>query len=110
MDFISFLYTLAPIIADSTDSGGGEAAVFGLFLSGFIFYGAMIARYRNADKRHSHEAETSAKVANLQVADTFVQRRTGLSNSMMSGANQSRIEGAMNQSSTTSKLLKSIMP
>ena len=110
MDFISFLSTFAPIIADSTESGGGEVAIFALFASGFIFYGAMIARYRNADKRHSHEAETSAEVANLQAIDTLIQRRTGLSNSTMSGANQNRVEGAMNQSSTTNNLLKKIMP
>ncbi len=67
-----------------------------LCLSGFIFYALMYARYRNADKRHSHESETASEVRGVQGYDQLIERRTGLSNSSMNGANDDEIEGALN--------------
>ncbi|MDR1358554.1 MAG: hypothetical protein LBJ48_04285 [Coriobacteriales bacterium] len=112
MAFTTLIFILTPIIADSSDSDAVAAAPLLLLLSGFVFYGYIYARYRNADKRHSHERETSAKTANLGQIDTFIQSRKGLSNARMQGANQDRIEGALNQGGegAGNKLLKEFMP
>ncbi|MDR1087722.1 MAG: hypothetical protein LBL23_00275 [Coriobacteriales bacterium] len=111
MGIIAFIYVLAPIIADSSDSDAAAAAPLLLLVSGFVFYGYIYARYRNADKRHSHERETTAKTANLEQIDTFIQSRKGLNNARMQGANQDRVEGALNEGGGEgSKLLKEFMP
>ena len=110
MKLALFLYTYAPIIASSSDDNEAALAPLLFLLSGFIFYGIMYARYRNADKRHYHEKETSAVVANLQVGDALLKNMKGLSNSSMPGANQSRVEGALNQGSGQNILLDAIKP
>jgi len=96
MDIVLVINTLAYVLADSDELA---AAPLALALSGFIFYSIMYARYRNADKRHVHERETRTVVANLASSDSFVQRKKGLSNATMSGANHARVEGAQNVSS-----------
>ena len=94
---ISFLtHILAPVVAASGDGDAAAAAPLVLALSGFIFYGIMYSRYRNADKRHTHERETKADIANLACTDAFVQSRKGLRNASLNGANHSRVEGALN--------------
>ncbi len=108
MDITFLTSLLAPVIAASSDSDAAAAAPLLLLLSGFIFYGIMYARYRNADKRHTHESETKAEVANLQAGDSFIRSRYGLSNARVEGANHTRIEGALNKSQGGSKLLERI--
>jgi len=103
MDIILVFNTLVSIIADS-DGSGAEAAPLILLASGFIFYAMMYSRYRNADKRHVHEKETSTVVANLECKDSFIQSRKGLRNASISNSNHTRVEGALNVSSG-SKLL-----
>ena len=110
MDFITLVFTLAPTFASKVDGDAIQAAPFILLLSGFIFYGVMYTRYRNADKRHSHEKETTASIANLAATDAYIKSSKGLSNAKMKGSNQTRVEGALNQSSVPAKLLKEIMP
>ena len=95
MEAILIFNTLAYVLADS-DSGGAAAAPLILMLSGFIFYAMMSARYRNADKRHVHEKETSTVVTNLECSDVFMQSRKGLTSATMSKANHIRVEGALN--------------
>jgi len=102
MDIISIINVLAYVLAEDD---GIAALPLVLLASGFIFYGMMVARYRNADKRHVHEKETATVVANLQKTDSFIKSKKGLTNSKMSGANHSRVEGALNVSSG-SKLTK----
>ena len=64
-----------------------------LLLSGFIYFFAMYMRYRNSNARHFHEIETKKKMFNLKKVDHLVKRQTGLSNSMMNGANNTRVSG-----------------
>jgi len=97
MAIILLINTLAYILADSGDEMAALPLI--LALSGFIFYFSMYARYRNADKRHVHEKETSTVVANLAAYDTFVKNNKGLANATMRGANHTRVEGALNTSS-----------
>ena len=74
-----------------------------LFLTvGVIFFFIMYGRYRNSGARHTYEAETEKEVTNLREVDTYIKRRTGLSNYYMEGANNTNVEGATSQS----KLLK----
>jgi len=80
----------------SDDDSGGLGLVF--LLSGFIFYSIIYLRYRNTDKRHSHESETEAMMVNLQETDDFVKSKKGLTNSRMSGANNKIVRGARNGS------------
>ena len=64
-----------------------------LFAGGFIFYGAMYLRYRNSDARHVYEEETKKQVLNMKKADNLVEHRKNLSNSRMSGSNESKLDG-----------------
>ena len=66
-----------------------------LFTSGFIYYGAIYAKYRNKGARHFHEKETEAKIDNMRTFDDFVERRTGLRNAKMKGAHSSSIMGRL---------------
>lgn len=66
-----------------------------LFLTlGFIFYFIMYSRYRNKGARHKHELETKNTLSNLRRDDSYVTRRTGLSNSRMIGANNTMVNGS----------------
>ncbi|MEL0627066.1 hypothetical protein V6245_08930 [Salinibacterium amurskyense] len=78
----------------SDDDSGGLGLVF--LLSGFIFYSAIYLRYRNTDKRHSHESETEAAMVNLNETDNFIKSKKGLTNARMSGANNKAVRGARN--------------
>jgi hypothetical protein len=62
-----------------------------LALSGFAFYAFFLLRYRNSNARHYHEKETKATMENVRKADKLLQRRTGLTNSRMAGANNFRV-------------------
>lgn len=74
-----------------------------LFLTvGVIFFFIMYGRYRNSGARHTYETETEKEVTNLREVDTYIKRRTGLSNYYMEGANNTNVEGTTSQS----KLLK----
>lgn len=83
------------VLADSDSEG--NFLPFLLFLSGFVFYGYVFLRYRNADKRHRHEKETEAQLHNVLARDEFIRTRTGLSNSKMSDANHRSVRGSLNQ-------------
>jgi hypothetical protein len=91
--FASFMFLL-----ETDDSDSGALLPLLLCLSGFIFFVVMYQRYRNSDKRHSHEKETSASIQNLQQYDQFNKHRKRLRNSMMSDRNDNRLEGSLNTS------------
>lgn len=77
-----------------------------IFLSaGIIFFFIMYARYRNSGARHTYETETEKEVTNLREVDTYIKRRTGLTNHYIDGANNTSVDGATSQS----KLLKNII-
>ena len=68
-----------------------------LFLSiGFIYYIIMFLRYRNSDARHKHETETKKNMTNLRNVDKLINRKTGLTNSKINGANNNRVGGKTN--------------
>ncbi|MDR2035974.1 MAG: hypothetical protein LBP91_04800 [Coriobacteriales bacterium] len=106
MDILNLILSYTPVALAESDDGSGTAliALLVLMLSGFVFYGVMYTRYRNADKRHFHERETSASIANLQSADTFIKARKGLSNAKMHNANHTRVDGALNKGAGGIKL------
>lgn len=62
-------------------------------LSGFIFFGIMFARYRNNGARHTYEKETKKQMSNLKNVDNFIKTEKGLSNSMIRGVNNTKVEG-----------------
>ena len=66
-----------------------------LLISGFVYYGIMYAKYRNKGARHNHEEETKSTMNNLREYDNFVQRKTGLKNSRMNGANNTSVKGSI---------------
>lgn len=84
------------VSAASDDGDAGNLALL-LLLSGFVFYGYVFLRYRNADKRHKHEQETEAEMHNVQVADHYIQTNKGLKSSRMSGANNTAVRGSFNK-------------
>lgn len=76
-----------------------------LFLAvGFIFFFIMHSRYRNSGARHTYETETKKEVTNLRTVDTYIRRKTGLSNYYMEGANNTNVNGATSQSKLLKKL------
>lgn len=60
---------------------------------GFIYYGYIYMRYRNAGERHHHEYETKKEVSNIERDEVYIGRRNRLSNSQISGANNYRVDG-----------------
>jgi len=100
------LLAIAAYLADALAGGGAIAASRSdgyiaafmplvLLLSGFIFFGMKYLKYRNTDKRHSHESETKAQIANLEQYDQLVEHRKRLNDPRMAGSNESAIEGSL---------------
>ncbi|MGO1543857.1 MAG: hypothetical protein ACTHXA_05895 [Gulosibacter sp.] len=78
-------------LADS--SGDGEGILYLLLLgpaSGFLFYGAMMRRYRNHDKRYEYEHRSDSEVFNLQSYDNKVDRIVGTRQSRIRGDNSKK--------------------
>lgn len=69
-------------------------------LAGFIYFFIMYARYRNSGARHTYETETKKEVSNMKKVDRFLQSRTGLRNSMMEGANNTRLNGKLSNNNS----------
>ena len=66
----------------------------GIFLlAGFIYFFVMYLRYRNSNARHHHEIETTKKIFNLRKTDNLIEHKKGLTNSRMTGANNTKISG-----------------
>lgn len=76
----------------SSDDGSWIPLLF--LLSGPVFFMFTYLRYRNTDKRHHHESETSAEIANMQAIDQPVRSVTGVSHGAMSGANHREVRGS----------------
>ena len=74
--------------------------------TGFVFFFIMYSRYRNAGARHRYETETEKSMSNLKAQDRYITRRTRLSSSTMSGANNKIIQGENRKSKMVSDLLK----
>lgn len=85
---------LGIIAALITTSGSSDKSDYGwlFLLAGFIFFGIIYAKYRNKSARHHHETETKKNMSNMREYDKLVKRRTGLSNSRMNGANNTKVE------------------
>lgn len=77
-----------------------------LLLSGFIFYGLMYLRYRNADARHTYELETKREVANMRTRDDFIKERKRLRDSEIRGRNDTMRKGDLNAMSNDGILTK----
>ena len=73
---------------------GAESDMGWLFIiAGVIYFLAMLARYRNAGARHTYEKETKREMANMKQVDDFIKSKKGLSNSRMTGANNTSVYG-----------------
>lgn len=90
-----YLQSPGSAIFAATHSSSGDWTGFAtVFLfAGFIFYGLMFLRYRNIGKRHHHERETATHKANMIKDDVKTERRTGLEDSRMRGANNRKVAG-----------------
>ena len=62
-------------------------------LVGVIYFIIMYLKYRNSDARHTYETDTKTNMSNLRQVDRFVKTKKGLSNSIMEGANNTKING-----------------
>lgn len=62
-------------------------------LAGFIYFFVMYLRYRNSNARHHHETETKKKMFNLRKVDNLIKHEKGLSNSRITGANNTKVSG-----------------
>lgn len=84
------------VLANSDGSDGLVWLGLIFFTSGFVFYGYVFLRYRNADKRFKHEERTEHVKTDVKARDDFVRSMTGLRNSTMSGANSRAVRGNRN--------------
>ena len=66
-------------------------------LSGFIYFLIIYSRYRNSNARHNYESTTKTTMTNLVEKDTLITRKTGLTNSMLEGANNKAVKGIRNK-------------
>ncbi|MBP5678977.1 MAG: TFIIB-type zinc ribbon-containing protein [Bacilli bacterium] len=64
-----------------------------LFLGGFIYYGAMYAKYRNKSARHTYEKETKHEITNLRKVDQLVQHKKQLKNRYINDRNDDILDG-----------------
>ena len=62
-------------------------------LSGLIYFIVIFARYRNPNARHTYEKDTKTNMTNLRKVDKFIKSRKNLSNPIMQGANNKRVDG-----------------
>lgn len=66
-----------------------------LFLfSGIIYFLIIYFKYRNSNARHKYERDTKSQMSNLRKVDNYIERRTGLTSSTMSGANNNTVNGS----------------
>ena len=70
-------------------------------LSGIIYFIIMYNKYRNSGARHKYEVDTKREISNLNQKDDFVRIEKGLSNSMIQGANNKKINGDKNSVNTS---------
>lgn len=77
----------------SADEDDGTIYVFFLLAAGFIYYGAIVAKYRNKDARHTYEKETKSEINNLEKKDVFIRKNKGLKNPYIDRRNDNKIEG-----------------
>ena len=78
-------------------------------LSGFIYYGIIYGKYRNAGARHNHETETKHTMKNLRENDEFVETRKRLSNATMRGANNKHVDGASTKKSFVDTIKENVV-
>lgn len=71
----------------SSDSDGILYLLLAGPAAGFIFYGAMMRRYRNHDKRYEYEHRSASEVDELQTYDQKVNRIVGTRSRRIQGAN-----------------------
>lgn len=92
VEIISFvIFALWNMNADDSDFS------WIVLLAGIAFYIINFMRYRNSDARHNHETETNYKISNLIQKDNKQSRvKKGLTESDISGRNDSRLEGVTN--------------
>ena len=62
-------------------------------LAGFIYFFVIYLRYRNSNARHHHETETKKKMFNLRKIDNLIKHEKGLTNSRITGANNTKVSG-----------------
>lgn len=68
-----------------------------VFLSlGVIFFIIMYLRYRNSNARHTYETDTKTNLSNMREVDNFIKAEKGLSNPMITGVNNKRLNGSSN--------------
>ncbi len=76
-----------------------------LFLfTGFLYFIVIFLKYRNSNARHQYETDTKSQLFNLRKVDSYITRKTGVTNSKMSGANNTNVSGE----SVGNKILNSV--
>ena len=88
---ISALVELVGFIAYMLASDFDYRFIF--LLAGIVFFFINYMRYRNSNARHHYETETKKKMFNLRKVDNLIKHENGLSNSRMSGANNTNVSG-----------------
>ncbi len=66
---------------------------FIFLLAGFIYFFYMYIKYRNTNARHHYETETKKNIFNVNKVDKLMKHQTGLTNSRMANANNTRVSG-----------------
>ena len=91
--FSAFIAIYLLMQADHSGDEDPSVFLFLLFLTGFVYYKVIYAKYRNQKARHKYESETENVITNIIKEDIYLKERRGLSSSRINGVNNQRIEG-----------------
>lgn len=93
IEFIAIIAAMILSLFISDEDSGLSFLPLMCLLAGPIFFVVQYFRYRNSGARHYHEKETKREMKNMQQVDEYICRKTDLSNSRMSGANNKKVRG-----------------
>lgn len=82
-------------------SGDGAALLWLLGpIAGVAFYFSVFVRYRNTNKRHAYERETSTEVQDMRVHDQVIGNVTGVQRRAIEGENSSSPRARLGRGTT----------
>ena len=90
---VIFRIILALNLFDGTQIQENRDIVWFLLVGGFIYFFAMVKKYRNQDARHTYEFETKSEVTNLDCVDEYLHTEHGVTGTRMKKENYMDLKG-----------------
>ena len=90
---VIFRIILALNLFDGTKLQENRDIVWFLLVGGFIYFFAMVKKYRNQDARHTYEFETKSEVTNLDCVDEYLHTEHGVTGTRIKKENYMDLKG-----------------